>query len=302
MKNIFELSYWQQYDINEDKVLKYLDYIKNIKSISNRELEYAERHHIVPKCVDSSLSKEKDNIIVMSGREHFIAHKMLAECFNGELHARLTYAIHFMVNGENGKKHLVTPEDYEYEKSVYGKQIKNFIGGEKHYLYGKHLSDEHKENISKSLKGKYVGEKNKLYGIPHTEEHKEKVSNALKGKYAGKKSWMYGTHLSEETRKKQSLALKGRKLSEEHIKKVSIANTGKKRTAEQRKAMSERAKENFVGEGNPFYGHHHTEEYKQKKRELYTGMKFINNGSQNKMVRPEVLQDYLDNGWKLGRM
>lgn len=302
MDDIFELSYWKQYDINEEKVIEYLNYIKEIQKLGKRELEYSEKHHIVPRCVDKSLAKEKENIIILSGREHFIVHKMLVECFNGDLSYRLEYAIHFMITGSNGEKHLATPEDYEYERMLYGSQVKNFIGGKKHYLYGKHLSDEHKKKISDSNKGKCLGEKHPAYGKSPSKEHREKISKALKGKYAGEKSWMYGTHLSEETRKKQSEALKGRKLSKEHIEKIAATNRGKKRTPEQKKALSDKLKINFAGEGNPFYGHHHTEEYKQKKRELYTGMKFINNGIQNKMVRPEVLQDYLDNGWKLGRM
>lgn len=39
--------------------------------------EYKERHHIIPKCMGGT--NDKDNLIDLYAREHFIAHKLLAE-------------------------------------------------------------------------------------------------------------------------------------------------------------------------------------------------------------------------------
>lgn len=44
---------------------------------------YTERHHIVPKCLGGS--DEKDNLAVLTGREHFIAHLLLAHIHGGNL-------------------------------------------------------------------------------------------------------------------------------------------------------------------------------------------------------------------------
>lgn len=69
--------------------------------------------------------------------------------------------------------------------------ISEALKGEKHPLYGKHLSEEQKKKLSNSLKGKKKP--------PRSEEHKRNASEAQKGK-----------HLSEETRRKMSEARKGK--------------------------------------------------------------------------------------------
>lgn len=52
---------------------------------------------------------------------------------------------------------------YGYNQSL-GGEGGNGICGEKHHMFGKHLSEKHKDNISKALKGKYIGENNPNYG------------------------------------------------------------------------------------------------------------------------------------------
>ena len=79
--------------------------------------------------------------------------------------------------------------------------------------YGKHLTEEHKKNISRSAKN------NLNYGMKgkhHSKEAKRKVSEANKGKHrslmmlknyskakSGKNHPLYGIHCSLETKKNQ---------------------------------------------------------------------------------------------------
>lgn len=60
--------------------ITYQDFIQNILNTRGRfgipEGEYKERHHIVPKCIGGT--NDKDNLIDLYAREHFIAHKLLA--------------------------------------------------------------------------------------------------------------------------------------------------------------------------------------------------------------------------------
>ena len=42
MIGLFDMSYWNNYDINEGPLLKYLNYISDILKLGNRKLEYYE--------------------------------------------------------------------------------------------------------------------------------------------------------------------------------------------------------------------------------------------------------------------
>lgn len=93
------------------------------------------------------------------------------------------------------------------------------ITGENNHGYGKHLTKEHKDKLSKA----FLGEKNPFHGKHHTENTKDKI------------------------RKKAT----GRKRSEDLKKKQSKAQTGKPIHSEKyKKELSKK----FTGENNPMYG------------------------------------------------
>lgn len=50
------------------------------------------------------------------------------------------------------------------------------LSGEKHYLYGKHHSEEAKRKMSEKKKGKYTGENHPMYGRHHSKEARKKMS------------------------------------------------------------------------------------------------------------------------------
>ena len=104
--------------------------------------------------------------------------------------------------------------------------------GEKHPLFGKHLSEETRRKLSEAMKGRTLSEEHRrkisesmkgknhpLYGKHHSEDTRRKISESMKGKI----NPLYGKHHSEDTRRKMSDALKGRTLSEEHRRKISEA-------------------------------------------------------------------------------
>ena len=103
--------------------------------------------------------------------------------------------------------------------------------GENHPMFGKHQSEEAKEEISKKNKGKkrsdeviknqtekMLGDKNPMYGKNHSEETKDKISKNNKGKKR-----------SEEEKLKMAERAKGKKLSEETKEKMSNSAVGKKK-------------------------------------------------------------------------
>jgi hypothetical protein len=53
-----------------------------------------ERHHILPKCLGGK--NAVDNIVVLTPREHFIAHLILTKCYTGDPAFRMASALHKM--------------------------------------------------------------------------------------------------------------------------------------------------------------------------------------------------------------
>ena len=114
-----------------------------------------------------------------------------------------------------------------------------------------------------------------LSNHPDKEKIREKILNSCsetiskmsseerKQKYGknGEKNGMFGKTHTEEVRKKLSEINKGR----------VCHNKGKKASEETRKKLSEFRKNKYIGEENPFFGKHHTEETKQKIREKNIG-------------------------------
>lgn len=83
--------------------------------------------------------------------------------------------------------------------------------GEKNHNYGKPMSDEVKEKLSKSLKGKFAGENNPNYGKQMSEETKRKISEKAKERYKDKtRHPTYGRHLSDDQKQKLSECAKRR--------------------------------------------------------------------------------------------
>lgn len=135
------------------------------------------------------------------------------------------------------------------------------VSGEKHYMYGKHHTEERKRKWSESRKGEkngmygkgYLlkGEKNYWYGKHLPEEVRKKISESRQGE----KNHNYGKKYSDELKNKIRLSLTGRKFSEEHKKNISEGSKGKVLSDETRKKMSESArKRDNSGEKNPMFG------------------------------------------------
>lgn len=146
----------------------YEEFINNILSSRGRFAcgdEYHERHHIIPRCMGGPDNEE--NLIDLFAREHFIAHKLLAE--ENPENKRLVYAWWMMAHIGRVE---ISAEEYEESKRAISKTMSDRI-----------ITDETKNKISVATKG----EKNPNYG-----NHK----------LAGESHPNYGRHLSEETKKK----------------------------------------------------------------------------------------------------
>ena len=155
---------------------------------------YYEKHHIIPKCLEGN--NEDENLVLLTAKEHFIAHKLLTYIYKGN--RKIACAFYRMVYSNRGN---------------YNKSSRN-------YSYARELisltpmSDETKQKISLGLKGKKHKE--------ISEEGRKNMSNAAKNKPPDTK----------ETRFRKGISRRGKNHLPQTIEKMkntkhNISETGR---------------------------------------------------------------------------
>ena len=107
--------------------MKYQEFINNIIQTRGRFMnddEYHERHHIVPRCKNGS--DDDENLIDLFAREHFIAHKMLAQENPDDDKLAHAYTLMAFVKDKNQKRYELTPEEYEEARKVYAEKFSGY--------------------------------------------------------------------------------------------------------------------------------------------------------------------------------
>lgn len=140
-----------------------------IERAKTRKLQgYKERHHIIPQCLGGT--DNKDNLVNLTAREHFIIHKLLCKIY--PTYKGIQLALYAMVNWQSSKNqrdYIISSREFETIKinaieAIRESQLNRDPATRKH-------STETKEKISKALTGKT---KSKI--------HCENMSASLKGK------------------------------------------------------------------------------------------------------------------------
>lgn len=196
----------------ENKYTKYYTLLTD--RAKNRVLtEYTERHHIIPQSLGGS--NDKDNLVDLTAREHFICHWLLIKMTEGEHRGKMLYAL-------NGMK-AENKYQQRYSSSITARVYERY-------------RIEHAANHSKRMKGKPAWNKG---GVAITEEHRANLrAAALKRPkptaeaIAKRLEKVVGQKRSDETRKKMSLAHKGKAkgpMTDEHRAAISAGGKGIKK-------------------------------------------------------------------------
>lgn len=116
-----------------------------------------------------------------------------------------------------------------------------------------------------------------------------------------------GNCQSYDTRKKKSITMKGRTVSDETKEKIRLANIGKHPTEETRQKMRDSSKnrdltDELRAKFATMKGKHHTEETKNKIKEANKGRIYVNNGTEDKMIKPEQLDECIAKGFVVGHL
>ena len=159
-----------------------MDYLKIYNNIINKAIlenrtkkdNYFEKHHIKPKCIGGDNSKE--NLVLLTAREHFICHKLLTLIYPNS--DKLHFAFWAMCNQTNGD----LKRNYTISSRVYNEAKEQFAIINSRLHKGKKISEEQKESVrlrmltNNPLKGK-KGVNNHNYGKPRSNDIKNKISH-----------------------------------------------------------------------------------------------------------------------------
>lgn len=175
-------------------------YRQIIERAKNRKLEgYSENHHIVPRSLGGS--NDKDNIVKLTAREHFLAHWLLFRAYPYD--EKITYAFFMMSNRFKSFSSIA----YQEARIAFSKVHS-----------GRNVTQETKNKLSDYAKTR-TGNKNSFYGKEHSKETKQKMSESAKRR-----------NISEETeklrREKISKSGKGIKRSEDFVRYMSESRKG----------------------------------------------------------------------------
>lgn len=92
---------------------------------------YCEKHHIIPKSMGGSDSKE--NIVILTAREHFIAHWLLLKIHKNK---SMTYAFFAMTKPVGNGKKRYTSKSFKYARESMATWMSKNRSGKNHPMYG----------------------------------------------------------------------------------------------------------------------------------------------------------------------
>lgn len=223
--NVYEeVEYTQTDQLNNKYSRWYYNIIERAK-LPREEIGYMENHHIIPECFYKKRTRrgppgwldgdanDPENLVRLTGREHFICHWLLTKMYEGQAKNKM---IHALVGMKRKSTHQdrydtkITSRVYDNVRAEFSKLISNMNKG-------RVPSPEERQRISDGKRGKPRK--------PYSEEYKQKKREAN----SGVNNPMHGRKHSEETKRKISERATGRKFDPEVIARRSEKVRGSKR-------------------------------------------------------------------------
>lgn len=211
----------------------YNQIIKNAKSknrLKNTGIYY-ETHHIIPKSLGGS--NKKENLVLLTAREHFICHALLVKIHKHvpENYLKMLRAfvmLSTMKNNSQSERYIHSKIYESVKMKLYGPN--GLSSGSNGAFYGKTHNYETRKQLSRNK----IGDKNPMYGKTPWNKGKTKESDQRIKDYGEKqKQSEYNKNrpdISEETRAKLSIAAKNNNLGK--IKTDEHKNSIKKHMKE----------------------------------------------------------------------
>ena len=162
-----------------------------INKVKNRNITgYTENHHIIPSSLGGT--NDKDNLVRLTAREHFICHLLLTKMTIGNDKHKMCFAFHMLSNAKNiGEgRYIPSSRMYALSRKLYKEALDNYWTNTKR--------QEHADKIRPTVIGRKLKEssKEKLRNKVWTEKAlQNRLNNCLKSAKARK-----GSKWSDEKR------------------------------------------------------------------------------------------------------
>lgn len=151
---------------------------------------YYEAHHIVPKCMGgegtSAQWRTHPNIVLLTAKEHFVAHQLLCEVFPE--HPGLLFALWAMCNQDTASSRVkVSSRTYSRLKQESSALKSILYKGQIGTWNGRTHSEESKQRMREKKLGTRASDETRKKmsesrtGLVRTEEQKRHFSNVMKG-------------------------------------------------------------------------------------------------------------------------
>lgn len=205
---------------------KYISFILSRKKLNEkRNLDniITEVHHILPRSMGGT--NDKENLVRLTLREHFIAHAMLLRIYKN---SKMSMAFKMMCSSRDNN--LINSKVFEKHKQKWYINI----CGELNPMYGK------------------VGKLSPLYGFKHSEESKLKMSIWRKNNCTGENNGFYGKKHNKNTLEKLSNIM-SKENNPMYDKVLAIDEYGNKITISKEEYKTGKYKTSTTGNNNPKY-------------------------------------------------
>lgn len=272
---------------------EYLD--QYCELIYNNEVPYqiykTQSHHILPQCYFTSnnleIDNSQENLVNLLYKHHLLAHYYLFKCALSPLKEKLIYAYIIVYNFGGGlrvkdykkelsKSYLDTLQAY-YEEAR--KQISIFQTGKKKSIQMRLKLSKSKTGFHHSLE-----DRQKMHDIKMSIP-KDKFDSIYKGISEKRKGsvWLYNESLNQYT-------MASRDSVESYILQGWVRKT------------PVHSRESYIRASEKKRNKHRNQEQRKNHSLGHKGKIFINKDLECIMIYPDQLQEYLDQGWKKGRL